>query len=122
MIRSLVLAGIPLVVSCIHTTEHPDVRDLKIEPGVTTKEEVIQQLGAPRGRYRQGEDHVFVFYSLEGNGSSYGLGHPWGPIAAVESIHDGIDTLQVVIGPDRVVRSFRHANVPHETPTWPSDD
>ena len=124
MIRSLILAAtaLPLVAACVSTRENADVRDLKIEPGVTTKEEVIQQLGAPSGIRLQGEDVVLGFRYVEGNGSGYGLGMPVGAIFGVESIHNGIDTLEVVIGPDRVVRSFRRANVPHETPKWPSDD
>ena len=121
--RSLVLAAtvLPLAIACVSTTENTDVRDLRIEPGVTTKEEVIQQLGAPSGIRLQGDDVVLAFRYAEGNGTGYGLGflviH-----AGVESIHTGIDILEVVVGPDRVVRSFRRANVPHETPKWPSDD
>ncbi len=123
MIRSLILAAtvLPLVVACVSTTEDTDVRDLKIEPGVTTKEEVIQQLGAPRGARLQGDDVVLVFRYAEGNGTGYGLGF-YAISVAVESVHNGIDFLEVVIRPDRVVRSFRLADVPHETPKWPSDD
>ncbi len=121
--RSLVLAAtvLPLGIACVSTTENTDVRDLRIEPGVTTKEEVIQQLGAPSGIRLQGDDVVLAFRYAEGNGTGYGLGTPLIALA-VESIHKGIDTLEVVIGPDRVVRSFRRANVPHQTPKWPSDD
>jgi hypothetical protein len=96
------------------------MRDLDIEPGVTTKEDLIQQLGVPRGVRRQGTDTVLIFRFTEENGTGYGIGN-FAIALAVESTHSGIDFLEVVVGPDRVVRSFRLATVPRNTPTWPSE-
>ncbi len=109
-----------LAAGCVYTTTYHDMRDLEIEPGVTTKEDLIEQLGVPRGVRRQGEDTVLVFQYSEVNGSGYGIGN-YAIMLAVESTHSGVDFLEVVVGPDRVVRSFRLAAVPRETPTWPSE-
>jgi len=120
------LACLPLILlvltgACVSSHESYEVRELRIEPGVTTKEELIQELGAPRGMRLQGDDTVLVFSYTDLNGSGYGLGFYIISIG-VESTHAGVDNLEVVIGPDRVVRSFRLAQVPREHPKWPSDN
>ncbi len=105
---------------CLSTTTYHDLREIDIEPGVTTKEELIQQLGVPRFMRLQGRDTVLVFRYTEINGTGYGIGN-YAIALAVESTHAGVDFLEVVVGPDRVVRSFRLAAVPRNTPTWPSE-
>ena len=122
MIRlsGLLLFVLALTSACVSSVENTEVRELKIEPGVTTKEQLIQQLGAPRGFRYQGDDSVLVFTYGEVNGSGYGIS-AYGITLAVESTHSGTDVLEVVIGPDRVVRSFRLAVVPRKSPNWPSE-
>ena len=111
----LLLAG-----GCRSTRESSEVGEIRIEPGVTTKEQLIEQLGAPRGVRIQGEDTVLVFYYGELNGTGYGIG-TLAISLGVASTHTGIDNLEVVVGPDRLVRSFRLARMPRETPKWPSE-
>ena len=123
MIRSLCLITLLICSgSCVYTTENVDVRDVRVEPGVTTKEDLIQQLGTPAGFRLQGEDTVLVFRYVEVNGTGFGLGTAITAVLAIESTHGALDHLEVTIGPDRKVRSYRMAETPHETPIWPSDD
>ena len=48
--------AIPLVLltlalpACVSAYQKKEVAELRIEPGVTTKAELLQQLGTPRGR------------------------------------------------------------------------
>jgi hypothetical protein len=114
------LLALPLAAACVSTTENRELATIEIVPGVTTKEDVVRQLGAPRGIRRQGEDLVLSFSYGEENGTGYGLG-TYAIAIAVGSTHTGVDTIEVVVGPDRLVRSFRLAQVPRENPKWPSD-
>jgi len=122
MTRWLTLGAVVLAATaCVHRIENTDVRDVRFVPGVTTKEDVIRALGAPTGSRLQGEDTLLVFRSSEVNGSGYGIGSFAGGFM-VEATHSAGDTVEVVFGPDRTVRSYRVAAVPHEHPVWPSDD
>lgn len=117
----LALATLALVSSCYSTKENEEVATLKLQPGVTTKEEVIEQLGPPRGIRKQGDDRVYVFSFGDLHGTGYGLGGFVMAIFLFESTHTAYDNLEVVIGPDRKVRSFRLAAVPREHPKWISE-
>jgi len=107
--------------SCYSTTEGEEVATVSFQPGVTTKEEVIQALGPPRGIRRQGSDKVYVFSFGDLNGTGYGLGSPVGAFLLFQATHTGYDNLEVVIGPDRLVRTYRLAVVPRDTPKWVGD-
>lgn len=107
----------PLVSSCQSSKESEPVT-IKIEPGITTKEDMIRQLGPPRGIRQQGEDKVMVFSYGELSGNGYGLGGVAASLLYFEATHTSYDNLEVVIGKDRKVRSFRLATNPRETPVW----
>lgn len=117
---SLVLVVSTALSACVYSNERHAVDPVSIEPGKTTKEDLVQQFGAPRGIRRQGDDQVVTFVHGGTNGTGYGLG-TLALAFAVESTHTGLNSLEVVIGRDRVVRSFRLAQVPHKTPKWVVD-
>ena len=62
-----------------------------------------------------------VYSYGELNGTGYGLGFPAGAFFLIEATHTAYDNLEVVIGPDRKVRSFRLATMPRENPKWISE-
>ena len=65
-------------------------------------------------------DTVLVFSHGVQQGTGYGLGTVVVGFS-VESTHKGIDFLEVVVAPDRKIRSFRLSKEPRKIPTWPAD-
>lgn len=90
----------------------------RIQPGVTTKEEVLRLLGAPTDLRPQGEDAVLAFSFADNQGTGYGIG-VIGMGFDVERTHAGLDWLEVCIGPDRRVKSLRIVEVPKQFPIAP---
>lgn len=109
------LAALP---ACVSAYENKEVVELEIEPGVTTKAELLQQLGTPRGVRAQGDGKVLTFSYGEVNGSGYGVG-AYAIQFAVEATQLGVDFLEVFVGPDGVVRSYRLARNERRSPKWP---
>lgn len=90
----------------------------KIQPGVTTKEDVLRLLGAPTDLRPQGEDAILAFSFSDNQGTGYGVG-VIGIGFDVEQTHAGLDWLEVCIGKDRRVKSVRVVEVPKQFPIAP---
>ena len=117
-LAAALLAALP---SCISIQDNRELDRLRIIPGLSSKEDVIRVLGAPSGIRVQGKDRVYSFSHSQTSGTSYGVGNL--AIAfALEATHVSPDVLEVVVGPDRVVREVRRVEVPQEAPLFPFDE
>ena len=117
LLLPLVLLALALP-ACVSAYQNKEVAELSIEPGVTTKAELLQQLGTPRGVRAQGDGKVLSFSYGEVNGTGYGVGS-FGVRFAIEATQLAADVLEVFVGPDGVVRSYRLAQNDRRSPKWP---
>ena len=116
------IAGLLLPLGgCISMTDNHTLREIRLVKGATTKADLLVQLGAPsRVRAQAPDETVLVFSHGQVNGTGYGVG-TFAVAFVAQATHTGVDSLEVVLGPDRVVRDWRFVPALRRTPVWPGE-
>lgn len=98
--------GVLALAGCIHRTRGlPVPSPSRVTPGVTTKSQVYELYGVPTDVFLfQDGSSILLYQQEQVRGRGLGVGFGVFPIVSFSHQHSGVDTLHVVVGPDRVVK------------------